>query len=406
MYGLIGEKLEHSHSKIIHEKFGLYSYELFPLQKHELENFLKRKDWQGINVTIPYKKDVIPFCDSLSQTAQKIGSVNTIVRKTDGSLYGDNTDYFGFLYMASKAKITFSNKKVLVLGSGGTSLMALAAITDQGGNPIVVSRNGKNNYTNLALHNDAEIIVNTTPVGMFPNTDISPLNLSLFKDCKAVLDVVYNPIYTRLLMQAIQLGIPCSGGLNMLVAQAKRAAELFTRQEIEDSIIGKIADDIQREYLNIVLIGMPGSGKSTIGKSLSKKLGISFKDTDIEIEKNFGKCIPDIFKKVGEIEFRRLEAIQAQCLGRGNSQVIATGGGIIKDPLNYFRLKQNGITIFLERNIDYLATKGRPLSKSRVELEKLYSERIDLYKSFADYTIDSNVSIGNVVKAIREIIKR
>ena len=406
MFGLIGEKLGHSYSKIIHEKFGFYRYELFPLQPNELEAFMKREDWQGINVTIPYKKSVIPFCDELSITAQKIGSVNTVVRRADGSLFGDNTDYFGFLHMASVAGITFSGKKVLVLGSGGTSLMASTAIKDQGGNPITISRTGQNNYENISLHQDADIVVNTTPIGMFPHTEASPLDLSSFPNCSAVLDVVYHPFLTRLLLQAGSLGLRRRGGLPMLVAQAGKACELFTGNQIPAALSEKIESDIQNDLMNIVLIGMPGSGKTTVGKLLAKELCIKFEDTDAAVENLFGMSIPDIFEQKGEAEFRRAEAEQCQKFGSLSKQVIATGGGIVKDRLNYDRLKQNGVIIFLKRDLDSLSTKGRPLSKSRDDLEVLYKQRIDLYEKFADYTVDSNGSIGKVVNEIRKVLQK
>jgi shikimate dehydrogenase len=406
MYGLIGEKLGHSYSKIIHEKFGRYHYELFPLQQSELQGFMQRKDWKGINVTIPYKKSVMPFCDALSAAAQKIGSVNTVVRRPDGTLYGDNTDYSGFLHMASKAEIDFSGKKVLVLGSGGTGLTACAAVKDQGGSPVVISRTGENNYENLFLHKDAAVMVNTTPAGMFPDTEASPLNLSLFPYCQAVLDVVYNPLYTRLLIQAAELGMACSGGLSMLVYQAKAACELFTGSHLDEKMTEEIENELRREHSNIVLIGMPGSGKTTVGKLLAKQLALKFEDTDAAVESACGMSIPTLFKEKGEAEFRRLEAEQCQKFGCRSGQVIATGGGIVKDPLNYGRLKQNGTLLFLKRELDSLSTYGRPLSRNRQELEMLYHQRIGLYEKFADYTVDSNDSISKTVKKAREALRR
>lgn len=406
MYGLIGEKLRHSYSKIIHEKLGFYAYELFPLQKTELEPFLKSNKWQGLNVTIPYKQAVIPFCDSLSAAAKKIGSVNTLVRRADGSIHGDNTDFFGFLAMARKAKISFAGKKVLIFGSGGTSLTVQYAVGENGGSPIVISRSGENTYKNLSRHSDADILVNTTPLGMYPDTEKSPVDLVRFPSCTAVLDVIYNPFYTRLLLQADALGIPNIGGLHMLVAQAKKACEIFTGKTIADNKIDDIRDDIQKSLMNIVLIGMPGSGKSTIGKALARALNLRFVDTDSEIEKEICMPIPAFFKTKGETAFRKLEAAQAQLLGRESQQVIATGGGMIKDVENYARLKQNGILIFLDRDLNLLATKGRPLSKDNEALKNLYEERIDLYQSFADYTVDSNGTIENAVKAAREVLNR
>ncbi|NCB42037.1 MAG: hypothetical protein EOM59_05405 [Clostridia bacterium] len=406
MYGLIGEKLEHSYSKLIHEKLGFYEYELFPLPKAKLEPFLRSKEWKGLNVTIPYKKEVIPFCDSLSCAAQKIGSVNTLVRLPDGSVHGDNTDFSGFLAMAQKAKISFEGKKVLILGSGGTSLTAKTAVDEKGGTPIVISRSGKNNYENLFLHKDADIIVNTTPIGMYPNTEGCPVDLTDFPKCSAVLDVIYNPFYTRLLLQAASLGISRIGGLHMLVSQAAKACEIFTGQAIAEQTIDEIRDEIQSSLMNIVLIGMPGSGKSTVGKSLAAALNMEFKDTDEEIEKKVNMPIPLYFEKFKESEFRKLEAQQAQDLGKERRRIIATGGGIVKDSDNYFRLKQNGVLFFLQRDLALLSTKGRPLSKDREALKKLYDERIHLYEHFADYTVNSNASIEEAANAIRKVLNR
>ena len=406
MYGLIGEKLGHSYSKIIHEKLSYYEYELFPLQASELEPFIKSKQWRGLNVTIPYKKAVLPFCDSLSCAAQKIGSVNTLVRLADGSVYGDNTDFFGFLAMAGKAGISFEGKKVLILGSGGTSLTAKAAVCEKGGTPLVISRNGKDNYGNLSLHKDADIIVNTTPIGMYPDTQGSPVDLTCFPKCSAVMDVVYNPFYTKLLLQAASLGIPNIGGLHMLVAQAAKACEVFTGQAIAEQRVDEIKNEIQTSLMNIVLIGMPGSGKSTVGKRLAAALNMRFVDTDDVIEKKVRMPVPEFFKRFGEAEFRALEAHEAQVSGKERQQVLATGGGIIKDPENYFRLKQNGLLFFLQRDLHRLSTKGRPLSKDQEALKKLYEERIHLYEHFADYTINSNASIEEAVNAIRKVLNR
>jgi shikimate dehydrogenase len=403
-YGLIGEKLEHSYSKIIHEKLGHYSYELIPLQRDELEPFLKEGNWQGLNVTIPYKQSVIPFCEKLSDRAKQIGSVNTLVRRPDGSIYGDNTDYDGFCAMADQAGLDFRDRKVLILGSGGTSLTARAAVRDRGGRPAVISRSGSSHYGNLHLHRDAELIVNTTPVGMYPDTEEQPLDLVDFPRCRGVLDVIYNPFSTRLILQAKALGIPCSGGLTMLVAQAKRAAELFTGRSLPDGLIGGIREDLMNDLTNLVLIGMPGCGKTTVGKQLAAELGMDFADTDEEVEAAAGLSIPDLFEQEGEAVFRELEAEQLQKLGKENKLVIATGGGVVKDPLNYARLKQNGLILLLERDPRRLSIKGRPLSKNREEVMELYRERIGLYEAFADIRIMSNCSIAEVVKNIRERI--
>lgn len=403
-YGLIGEKLEHSYSKLIHEKLGHYSYELIPLSLGELEAFIKEGDWQGLNVTIPYKQTVIPFCDALSERAERIGSVNTLLRREDGSIFGDNTDYEGFLAMAGQAGIDFRDQKVLILGSGGTSLTAQAVVEDRGGRPVVVSRSGNSHYGNLELHKDADMIVNTTPVGMYPDTEAQPLDLLGFPRCRGVLDVIYNPFYSRLVLQAKALGIPCSGGLNMLVAQAKGAAERFTGACLPGELVGGIRDDLMNDLCNLVIIGMPGSGKTSVGKLLAAELGMDFVDTDEEVEAAAGLSIPDIFEQLGEEAFRKLEAEQTQKVCKENRLVIATGGGVVKDPLNYARLKQNGTIIFLQRDPRMLSIKGRPLSKNREELMALYRERIGLYEAFADLSVSCDCSIEEAVNTIRERI--
>ncbi|MDI9492519.1 MAG: shikimate kinase, partial [Bacillota bacterium] len=299
-YGLIGEKLEHSYSKLIHEKLGHYSYELIPLAPEELETFLQEGDWNGLNVTIPYKQTVLPYCDELSEQAAQIGSVNTLVRRADGSIFADNTDHDGFRALAGETGIDFRGGKVLVLGSGGTSLTACTVIKEQGGRPVVISRSGDDHYENLHRHRDADLIVNTTPVGMYPNTEAQPVDLENFPRCRGVLDVIYNPFSTRLILQAKALGIPCSGGLTMLAAQAKRAAELFTGLSLPDGLIRGIRDDLINDLSNLVIIGMPGCGKTTVGKQLAAELGMDFADTDEEVEAASGLSIPDIFEQMGE----------------------------------------------------------------------------------------------------------
>lgn len=405
-FGLIGRRLSHSYSKLIHEKLGRYRYELIPLEADELESFVLGGGWTGLNVTIPYKQDVIPLCDELSDRARRIGSVNTLVRRDDGTIFGDNTDYDGFCAMADEIGVDFADKKVLILGSGGTSLTVQAVVADRGGQSVVVSRSGENHYGNLHLHSDADIIVNATPVGMFPDTDARPVDLADFPACRAVLDVIYNPFYSRLILQARKLGIACNGGLTMLVAQAIRAAELFAEIPVPDGLIRGIREDLMSDLFNIVIIGMPGCGKTTVGKQLAAEMGLDFADTDEAVEQAAGMSVPDIFEYLGEAEFRRMEADQAQRLGRDHKLVIATGGGIIKDPLNYERLKQNGFIILLKRDLRLLSIKGRPLAKDRKEVMQLYRERMHLYEEFADIRISANCPIDEVVAAIRERIGR
>ncbi|MGI6720413.1 MAG: shikimate kinase [Anaerovoracaceae bacterium] len=405
-FGLIGRRLSHSYSKLIHEKLGRYRYGLIPLEADELESFVLGGDWAGLNVTIPYKQDVIPLCGELSDRARRIGSVNTLVRRDDGTIFGDNTDYDGFCAMADEIGVDFADKKVLILGSGGTSLTVQAVVADRGGQSVVVSRSGENHYGNLHLHSDADIIVNATPVGMFPDTDARPVDLAGFPACRAVLDVIYNPFYSRLILQARKLGIACNGGLTMLVAQAIRAAELFAGIPVPDGLIRGIREDLMSDLFNIVIIGMPGCGKTTVGKQLAAEMGLDFADTDEAVEQAAGMSVPDIFDYLGEAEFRQMEAEQAQRLGKDHKLVIATGGGIIKDPLNYERLKQNGFIVLLKRDLRLLSIKGRPLAKDRKEVMQLYRERMHLYEDFADIRISANCPIDEVVAAIRERIGR
>ncbi len=405
-FGLIGRRLSHSYSKLIHEKLGRYRYGLIPLEADELESFVLGGDWAGLNVTIPYKQDVIPLCDELSDRARRIGSVNTLVRRDDGTIFGDNTDYDGFCAMAEEIGVDFADKKVLILGSGGTSLTVQAVVADRGGQSVVVSRSGENHYGNLHLHSDADIIVNATPVGMFPDTDARPVDLADFPACRAVLDVIYNPFYSRLVLQARKLGIACNGGLTMLVAQALRAAERFAGIPVPDGLIRGIREDLMSDLFNIVIIGMPGCGKTTVGKQLAAEMGLDFADTDEAVEQAAGMSVPDIFEYLSEAEFRQMEAEQAQRLGKDHKLVIATGGGIIKDPLNYERLKQNGFIVLLKRDLRLLSIKGRPLAKDRKEVMQLYRERMHLYEDFADIRISANCPIDEVVAAIRERIGR
>lgn len=397
--GLLGRKLGHSYSPQIHGLLGDYSYALFEKEPEQLASFLKDGDFAGINVTIPYKKDVIPYLDELSPAAQKIGSVNTIIHRADGSLFGHNSDYFGFVSLVKHSGIDVEDKKVLVLGSGGTSSMVVTALKDLGAVPIVISRSGENNYGNLHLHADASVIVNATPVGMYPNTGVSPIDLSRFPKLDGVLDVIYNPAKTKLLLDAEKLGIPHENGLWMLVAQAKEASEYFTGKKLPDEIIGKIHHILSHQMKNIVLIGMPGCGKSTIGSLLAQKLERKFVDADEEIIHLAGKPIPDIFAQDGEEIFRQWETTALENLGRQSGLVIATGGGCVTRKRNYPALHQNGTIVWLERNLCLLPTDGRPLSQAN-RLEEMYTVRKPLYESFTDIRVENAGSPEQTVKDI------
>ncbi|MBR5915230.1 MAG: shikimate kinase [Spirochaetia bacterium] len=388
-YGLIGAHLGHSYSPFIHSLLGSVPYEPASLRPEELGSFIKAGDFAGLNVTIPYKKAVVPYLDHIAPEAKTIGAVNTIVRREDG-LWGYNTDCFGFLYAAEHAGISLKGKKVLVLGSGGASAGVQAAAAGAGAAEVlVVSRTGALNYGNVYEESGAEVIVNATPVGMYPQNRGKLLELSRFGSCCGVIDLVYNPLYTPLLLDARELGLPFSNGLSMLVAQAKYASDLFQGIQRPDSIIEGILDKTLKKVQNIVLIGMPGCGKSTIGKRLAAQQGKKFVDTDDLVEQKAGKSIPDIFAQDGEASFRALEAEVIETVGKENGQVIATGGGSVLNLENVRNLKQNGTVVFIKRDLDKLAKEGRPLSIGG-DLAEMYEKRLPLYKAAAD-TVMENV---------------
>ena len=403
MYGLLGEHLPHSFSPQIHLALGNHDYNLFEVAPKNLEAFMKEHNFKGINVTIPYKKAVIPYLDVISPEAQKIGAVNTITVR-DGKLYGDNTDYFGFVYMLKKSGISVKGKKTVVLGGGGASATVQAVLHDFGAKEvIVVDLNTENNYQNLYLHYDGEIIVNTTPVGMYPNNLKSLVNLDDFKNLSGVLDVVYNPLKTKLILDAEERNIPCSAGLSMLVAQAKKAHEIFFNTKIETSVCEKIENILKKQMCNIVLIGMAGCGKSTIGKVLAEKLNKELVDTDQMIENVENMPIPEIIEKFGEVHFRNCENAAVILAGREKECIIATGGGVITRPENYNPLKQNGIIVFINRDADLLPTNGRPLSQMH-GVKALYEKRMPLYRQFADVEVDGNGTVEEVAdRIIKEI---
>lgn len=387
--GLLGEKLGHSYSPLIHNALADYSYKLFETEKHNLENFLKTGTFSGVNVTIPYKKAVIPYLSELSPAARKLGSVNTIVRRDNGQLVGHNTDYFGFKTMVERCGVSPAGKKALVLGSGGASNTVVAVLEEMGAQVVVISRTGANNYDNLHLHQDAAILVNTTPVGMYPNVGIAPVSLSLFPHLEYVLDIIFNPARTQLLLDAEKLGVPTMNGLLMLVAQAKESAEWFTGKAIDDSQIDAIYRKLKADTENIFLIGMPGCGKSTIGMLLSQALNRPFVDADAKIAEAAEMDIPSIFAKFGESRFREIETDVLRKLGKGSAQVIATGGGCVTRGINYGPMHQNGKIIWIRRSIEALPTEGRPLSQSN-NLQDMYNQRMPLYKAFSDAVIDND----------------
>ena len=392
-FGLLGRKLGHSYSPAIHACLGNYEYSLYEREPEEIEDFLRNGPLDGMNVTVPYKKAVIPYLDELSPIAQKLGAVNTIVRR-DGKLVGHNTDYFGFQMLLDTLPLAFEQDKVLVLGSGGASNTAAAVLRDRGAEVIIISRSGENNYTNLDLHRDARIIVNTTPVGMYPDTGKAPLDLKSFPLLRGVVDVIYNPARTQLILDAEALDggedwIHSRNGLLMLVAQAKEAAEWFTGLNISNDVIAPILNKLEADMQNIVLIGMPGCGKSTIGRILSEKTGRRFVDADAEIQRMAGKSIPEIFARDGEEAFRDWETKVLSELGKQSGLIIATGGGCVTRERNYPLLHQNGRIFWIMRNIKALPTDGRPLSQAN-SLAEMYRVRQPLYDKWKDWVIDNN----------------
>lgn len=396
--GLLGRKLGHSYSPQIHAYLGDYSYELFEREPEEVEAFLKNGDFTAINVTIPYKKTVMPYC-TLTETAQYMGSVNTVIRQSDGTLLGHNTDYFGFTSMVHRSGLEPNGKKCLVLGSGGASVTAVAVLKEMGANVVVISRNGENNYENLQLHEDAAIICNTTPVGMYPNTGVSPVDLQLFPKLEGVLDMIYNPSRTKLLMDADELGITNCNGLWMLVAQAKEAAEWFLGKKLPDESIEYVYRKMQQQMENLVLIGMPGCGKSTIGRLLAEQLQKTFIDADEELVRVYEKSIPDIFAQEGESGFREKETAVLAELGKRSGLVLSTGGGCITQQRNYPLLHQNGRIFWIKRDLKVLPTDGRPLSQIHA-LDDLYRVREPLYTAFADEEVENNASMETAVAKV------
>lgn len=420
-YGLIGKTLVHSYSKEIHEALGKYTYDLYSLTPEEMPDFVKSHDFGGLNVTIPYKKDVMPLCDEISELATSIGAVNILYRK-DGRLTGHNTDYEGFIYNAQRSGISFIGRTVLILGTGGTSLMARKAAADQGAARIYIASRSAHveaspeqelpvtqlTYDSLPqIADTVEIIVNTTPVGTFPNNMQSVINLSDFPKCEAVIDVIYNPFKTKLLLDAEKRGLKFANGLPMLVAQATAAAGYFLGTP--GAFTGEnehIITAMEKQMRNIVLIGMPGSGKSSIGSIISELTGKELIDMDEEVIKRTDMTIPEIFEKYGEKHFRDIESEVAADLGKQRGLIIATGGGTILRPENVDALRQNGFVIHISRPVSSLPMDGRPLSRDLDTLLNMEKERMPLYKAAADATFDNSMTRHKhqLASAIKKIL--
>ena len=399
--GLLGRKLGHSYSPQIHAMLGDYDYYLYEKEPEQLRSFLENGDFTGLNVTIPYKKDVVPYLDALSDRARQLGAVNTIVRR-DGRLIGHNTDYFGFETMLTHSGISVKGKKALVCGSGGASNTAVAVLREQGAEVVVLSRSGPDNYENLSRHADAALIVNATPVGMYPNVEGAAIaDLSPFPKLEGVLDLIYNPARTQILLEAEARGLKTENGLKMLVAQAKESAEWFTGNPIDNSIIETIYGKLRAQMENILLIGMPGCGKTTIGQLLAERIGKEFLDADTVLEQRAGRPITRIIPEEGEETFRKLEAEVLRDLGKQSGLVIATGGGCVTVPGNYASLHRNGTIVWLRRDLDSLPTDGRPLSQGG-HLAEMYARRKPLYEAFADFSVENSGTPEETVKQITE----
>lgn len=400
--GLLGEHLTHSYSPQIHALLGDYSYELFEVAPEKLGEFLQAGEFDGLNVTIPYKRAVIPYCAELSAAAREMGSVNTLLRRPDGTLYGDNTDLDGFRWLLARGGGIRPGEKALVLGTGGASQTVQAVLRAAGAEVAVLSRRGESNYATLPRHADARLVVNATPVGMYPNNGARLIDLAQLPQCRCVLDLIYNPARTRLLLDAAARGIRCENGLSMLVAQAKRAAELFTGRDIPEAACTDILRRMEAQMHNLILVGMPGSGKTTVGSLLAVSLGRPFYDADGEIEKKLGCSIPAFFAQRGEAAFRAVETEVLAELGKRSGCVIATGGGCVTRGENYDLLHQNGEIIWLRRSLTELPVEGRPVSQSR-SLPELYRERESAYRRFADFCVENEAAPEAAVEKIKEL---
>lgn len=405
IYGLIGNPLGHSFSPQIHKALGGYEYALYPMEESAVAPFLKERKFDAINVTIPYKQTVMPYLDRISTEALAIGSVNTVVKEADGTLSGYNTDCYGFELMLKKGEIEVEGKKALVLGSGGSSRTAVYVLKKLGASSVtVISRGGEDNYGNLDRHADAEIIINTTPVGMFPKNGVSPVDLSRFSRLTGVADLIYNPEKTAFLLQAERLGVKSIGGLYMLVAQAAKASEYFTGKEYKIADIDRAYNEVNLQMRNITLVGMPGCGKSTVGRELAALLSRELVDADDYFTQKYGRTPAEVITQDGESAFRRLEGEALFELSARSGLVLCTGGGVVTVPENHDLLRQNGRVVFINRDVSLLATDGRPLSQGGDDkLRKMYEYRLPLYRAVCDVEVQTGAN--SVVSAVAGEIK-
>jgi shikimate dehydrogenase len=393
--GLLGQKLSHSYSPAIHAAFGGYEYVLFEVEPRDLKNFFETENFHGINVTIPYKQEAMKFCAELSPVAKEIGSVNTILRK-NGEFFGDNTDAAGFEKMT--AAFSVAGKKIIIFGNGGSSLSVRYVMKKLGAGEIIVVPVEENTPENLSRHADAAILVNCTPVGMYPNVGESPCDLKFFSRLEGVLDLVYNPARTKLMLDAESRGLPAIGGLIMLVGQAAASSKIFCARDVKNE--SNVVKKLRREMENIVLIGMPGCGKSTHAKIIAEKLNKKFIDIDAEILKATSRAPAEIIVQDGEEIFRAIETKITAQFGKESGLVIATGGGVVTREENSAHLRQNAVIIFTERAIDELPREGRPLSQG--DLQKMYEIRLPMYKRFADFTVEVDGNPNRVAEKILE----
>lgn len=403
-YGLIGEKLGHSYSVQIHKLFGNDEYVLKEIAENELADFFQKKDFLGINVTIPYKEKSLKYLDFVDEKAKEIGAVNTVVNR-DGTIYGYNTDYYGLKYLLEKNGISVLGKKVAVLGSGGASKTAVVLLKDLGAKSvIIVSRSGRYNYENQKEYCDVEVMINASPVGMYPNNGECLIDVEIFEKLQAFVDLIYNPFVTELAFRCTEKNIKSVNGLGMLVAQAHKASEIFFDKTIEENEIVAVQEKIKKLLLNVVLVGMPGSGKSSLARQLALKLNKEFVDLDEEIEKTYKISPSKYIIDYGEEKFRQTESEVLSNVCKKSGLIIATGGGAILKKENRKAIKSNGRCVYVKRSLEKLPTDGRPLSKNGDVLKEMFSKREPLYLEVADYIIDNDASIEETLNEIIKVI--